>query len=145
MKNLLTIILTFVSLNLLAQDMPKYLKGAKVTVTLKNGKKYTFKSEDYAVVPRNGMGKVKQQLATVIRKIEKKQLVKNKKNRVYGLIGRGIDGDMNVSTNGSRYSVEQDKGTVGGIGYQRKLNETLNLGIQVQSNSTTSLSLGLDF
>ena len=131
-----------------ATEAPKYLKGAEITVTLKNGKTYTFKSEEYAVVPRNGMGQVvvlQNQLASVAKKIERKELVKNKKNRIYGLIGRGNTGGLDTSTNGSRYETTQDVGTVGGIGYQRKLNETINAGVQVQNNGTTSLSLGLDF
>lgn len=142
---LITIMLSF-SAN--ATEAPKYLKGAEITVTLKNGKTYTFKSEEYAVVPRNGMGQVivlQNQLATVAKKIKNKELVKNKKNRIYGLLGRGSTGKLKTSTNGSRYETSQEQGTVGGIGYQRKLNETINAGIQVQNNGTTSLSLGLDF
>lgn len=148
MKFLLMIITLFAFTVAQAQEMPKYLEGASVTVTLKNGKTYTFKSEEYAVVPRSGMGEaviLRQQLATVAKKIERKDLVKNKKNRIYGLIGRGNTGELDVSTNGSRYKVEHDRGTVGGIGYQRKLDETINAGIQIQNNGTTSLSLGVDF
>ena len=129
----------------------KYLEGATVTVTLKNGKTYTYKSEEYAVVKRANMSKniyaaaeVKQ-ARKIIKKVEKGELVKQKKNRVYILGGYGSTGKLETSTNGSRYETKHEKGAVGGVGYQRKVNEKLNLGIQVQTNGTTSLSIGTDF
>lgn len=146
MKKIL-ILIAFISFNVKA-EMPKYLEGATVTVTLKNGKTYEYKSEKMAVVPRENININAVKVAgfdTLHKKVVKKELVKNKKNRIYGLIGRGNTGKLDVSTDGSRYSVEQEKGTVGGIGYQRKLDETINIGIQIQNNDTTSLSLGVDF
>lgn len=131
-----------------AQEMPSYLKGATVTVTLKNGKTYEYKSEEMAVVPRQSLGTtlaLQNTVKEVKRKIENKELVKNKKNRLYGLVGQGPTDGLDVSTNGSRYKVEHDRGGVLGIGYQRKLDETVNIGIQIQNNDTTSLSLGFDF
>lgn len=131
-----------------AAEMPKYLEGATVTVTLKNGKTYEYKSEKMAVVPRENIDINAAKVAgfeTLRKKIVNKEIVKNKKNRIYGLIGQGPTGGLDVSTNGSHYSVEHDRGTVGGIGYQRKLDETINVGIQIQNNNTTSLSLGVDF
>jgi hypothetical protein len=128
--------------------MPEYLKGATVTVTLKNGKTYEYKSEEMAVVKRSSMGKtlfLEQSMATITRKLKRKEIVENKKNRIYGLIGSGPTGGMNVNTDGSRYSVTHDKGTVTGIGFQRKVTEEVNVGIQVQSNDVTSLSVGFDF
>jgi hypothetical protein len=153
MKNilLLTLVLfvTFLlSTEVQSQEMPKYLEGATVTVTLKNGKKYNFKSEEYAVVTRNSMGElavVKTQLVGVAKKIERKELVKNKKNRVFGLVGRGHTGRLNSSTDGDNYSVSHETGTVFGVGYQRKVNDDFNLGIIIQNNQTTSFSLGKDF
>lgn len=133
-------------------EMPKYLEGATVTVTLKNGKTYEYKSEDMAVVKRANLGvhkneakQTRKALATVAKKIKNKKLVKNKKNRIYGLIGYGNTGSLDVSTNGSTYETKHSRGAVGGIGYQRKVSEDLNLGVQVQTNGTTSLSVGTDF
>lgn len=146
--NTTVIFLTAFSLSAQAQKMPEYLRGAEIKVTLKNGKEYTFKSEEYAVVRRDGMGKtkaVRTQLAETTRKIKQKKLVKNRKNRVYGLLGYGPTGGLNTSTNGQRYEIEHDNGAVYGVGYQRKVTEKVNLGVQIQSNETTSLSVGLDF
>ena len=126
-------------------EMPKFLEGATVTVKLKNGKTFEYKSEKMAVVPRMNLGIASSELKDIKKKISEKKLVKNRKNRVYGLIGSGPTGDLDVSTNGSNYVISHDKGPVTGIGYQRKITEKFNMGIQVQSNKTTSLSLGLDF
>jgi hypothetical protein len=146
MKFLTIVVALLFSASALA--MPKYLEGATVTVTLKNGKTYEYKSEEYAVVERDSMG----QLAAaqhIIKKVDKafkeEKIVKNKKNRVYVLAGHGPTGDLEGKTDGSNYSIGHDNGTVGGVGYQRKLNNEFNLGIQVQTNKTTSLSLGVDF
>lgn len=146
MKALILAVFTLFSFSSMA--MPKYLEGANVTVTLKNGKTYTYKSEDMAVVPRQNMNinKTKVKFAKKIMKaMEEEKIVPNKKNRVYVLGGYGSTGDLDVSTNGKKYEVEHDKGFVGGVGYQRKVNEDVNVGVQVQTNGTTSLSVGTDF
>lgn len=146
-KLLLTFALLF-TFSVSAQEVPKFLEGAKVTVTLKNGKTYTYNSSEMAVVKRKNLSinlGVQQELADVKQKIKDKKLVKNRKNRVYGLLGHGPSGDLQTSTNGSKYTTSHKKGAVVGIGYQRKITEKVNVGVQVQSNKTTSLSVGLDF
>lgn len=142
----LIVLASLFSLSTFAQ-MPKYLEGATVTVTLKNGKTYSYKSEDMAVVPRKQMTRPSDLAAAkvIIQKVEKGQLVKEKKNRIYVLGGYGNTGDMKVSTDGSTYETKHKRGVVGGIGYQRKLNQKINVGVQAQTNGTTSLSLGTDF
>lgn len=140
-KTIMTMILLF-SVSVVA-EMPKYLKGATVTVTLKNGQKHTFKSEEYAVVKRENM-----QLpvvAKIAKALQQEKIVPNKKNRVYLLGGYGSTGDLKSSTNGEIYEVKHKKGVVGGLGYQHKLNQKLNVGVQVQTNGTSSLSIGTDF
>jgi len=144
----LTLLVTLLFTVSAMAEMPAYLKGATVTVTLKNGKKYTYKSEKMAVVPRENLGTNALKAAhfdVLHEKIKTKKLVKNRKNRVYGLIGKGLNGDLKTLTNGDRYETKHKKGTVIGFGYQRKINNKVNVGIQVQDNQTTSLSLGLDF
>ena len=51
MKKIILIGVLF-SVSSFAVEQPKYLEGATVTVTLKNGKKYTYDSKKMAVVPR---------------------------------------------------------------------------------------------
>lgn len=132
-----------------ANAMPKYLEGATVTVTLKNGKKYEYSSEEMAVVKRKNINANVEKVKVakkIMKALKDKKIVPNKKNRVYVLGGYGNTGDLDSSTNGSRYKVEHEKGAVGGIGYQRKVGDgDVNVGVQVQTNGTTSLSLGTDF
>lgn len=145
---LVVILVALFSINAFSQEMPKYLEGAEVKVTLKNGKTYTYKAEEYAVIPRSSMGKTAALESTVKRikkKIENEELVENKKNRIYGLVGRGATGDLDAKTDGSKYTTEHERGTVWGLGYQRKVNDGFSLGLQIQSNKTTSFSLGKDF
>lgn len=132
--------------------MPKYLEGATVTVTLKNGKTYTYASEDMAVVPRKNLGKHEAAskahlgaLKVIDGKITEGKIVRNKKNRLYILGGYGNRSKLKHSTNGQTFEVKHRRGFVGGVGYQRKLNEDINAGVQIQTNGTSSLSLGTDF
>lgn len=119
-------------------DMPSYLKDATVAVTLKSGKTYTYRAEDMAVVKRSSMKLpiVKQ----VFQAINDKKLILNRKNRVYLLAGLGSTGKLHATTDGSR----QRKGVIGGIGYQRRVDD-VSVGIQTQDNGTTSVTFGKDF
>lgn len=131
-----------------AMAMPKYLEGAKVTVTLKNGKTYTYESEEMAVVPRENLGVNALKVAgfdTLHKKIVNKELVKNKKNRVYGLIGYGLNGEQDTEKNGDISSVKAGKGGILGAGYMRDINEDINVGIQIQTNGSAGLTIGTDF
>jgi hypothetical protein len=150
MRNIVFILIAFAlfTFSATAQDIPKYLEGATVTVTLKNGKKFEYKSSKMAVVPRDNLGinALKAIHFDVLHeKLVKKELIKNKKNRIYGLAGIGPTGGLRTSTDGSRYKTSHKTGSVMGIGLQRKVDEEINIGIQIQNNDTTSLSLGLDF
>lgn len=129
-------------------EMPKFLEGATVTVKLKNGKTHVYKAEDMAVVKRSNLSinsGAMQQASNIVQKVKDKELVENNRNRVYVLLGSGLNGDLNSKTNGSKYKISHDKGTVLGFGYQYKFTNDYNLGMQVQDNGTTSLSIGMDF
>ena len=145
----LTILLvTLFSLNAFSQEVPEYLKGAEIKVTLKNGKTYTYKAEEYAVIERASMGKTKaleNTVKSIQKKIKNEELVENKKNRIYGLVGQGPTGELDARTDGSEYEIEHERGAVFGLGYQRKVNDGFSLGLQIQNNKTTSFSLGKDF
>jgi len=148
MRQLIPIVALLFSVSTIAAKIPKFLKGAKVTVTLKNGEKHTYDSEEMAVVPRKTPIKKSPKLAgfdKLHKKVVNKELVKNKKNRIYVLGGIGPTGGLRTSTDGSQYKTSHKTGSVLGIGFQRKIDEELNIGIQIQNNDTTSLSLGLDF
>ena len=65
----------------------------------------------------------------------------HKKNRISLLGGMGPTNLDQVSPT----QVNLNRGAIGGAMYQRSLNGTLNVGIQVQTNQTVLGSVGLDF
>ena len=142
MKSLILLVTLLFTVSAMA-EMPAFLKGGTVVVTLKNGKTFTYKSEEMAVVKRANM-----QLPIVkatVKALKEERIVPNKKNRIYVLGGFGSTNKLEASTNGSTYEIKQKQGAVGGIGYQRKISQKLNVGVQVQTNGTSSLSVGTDF
>lgn len=123
-------------------DVPNYLKGATITVTLADGRTSTVPAEKFKVVPR------KQQFITT--HTETKSVVScttnsPNKNRVSLLGGHGAQGGLKSSVNGNVAEVESKTGLVGGAQYQRMLNDTLSIGVQGQTNKTGSILIGIDF
>lgn len=148
MRNLITVITMFFMINVSAAEMPKYLKGATVTVTLKNGKTYTYKSEDMAVVPRENLqiNSLKVLGFNILHtKLVNKEIIKNRRNRLYGFVGYNFDGSLDVRKDGDISSVKAGKDNIFGIGYMRKLNEKVNVGFQMDLNGTFGITLGTDF
>lgn len=128
-------------------DVPAWLKGATITVTLANGKSSTVSANLFKVVPR------KQQF--VVTHTERTNVVScinnsNYKNRVSVLGGRGTkDGlDRNNTNTPNEVDVSSRNGFVAGLQYQRLLpilSDRFSIGVQVQTNKTASGLLGLDF
>ena len=142
MRNLIIIVTLLFSVSAMA--MPKYLEGATVTVTLKNGKQYTYSSKEMAVVKRDNMQLP--MVAQTIKALKEKKIVPNKQTRVYAIVGTGNSGDLETETDGSKYKTGIKRGSVFGVGVQRKINKgDYNIGVQVQNNGTTSLTVGKDF
>lgn len=150
MKSLVVLVILLLSTSALA--IPEYLEGAKTTVTLKSGKTYTYKSEDMAVVKRDRLKTNKNQTriaSKIVKKLindfKSRKIVPNKKNRVYVLGGFGPTNRLEVSSADDGYRVGIDRGFIGGVGYQRKINQDFSAGVQLQSNGVTLLSIGRDF
>lgn len=142
MKHLITLTIFLFSASIIATGVPKYLKGAKVTVTLKNGKQYTRPSKEVAVVERKKM----KRSSKVTTKKARRVINQNKKNRIYVLGGVGNNGKLKTKTIGNKYKTQIEQGIIFGIGFQRKIdNGDYSVGIQVQNNGTSSLTLGYDF
>ncbi len=123
----------------ISRDTPKYLQGATITVTLADGRSSTVPAERFRVVPR------KQQ--SILSRVETTKVIScsASKNRASLLGGYGARNGLKTTTTGSTTTVETSSGVVGGLQYQRMLNETLSVGVQGQSNKTGSVLIGLDF
>lgn len=138
-----------------ATEVPPYLKDAVITVTLKNGKVYTYSANTHAVVLRASSNKKKPaevvivEKTTVVEKASKQMCEESgfreqKKNRIRLMGGRGPDG-VQADTGATSTRIKMSQGLVGGVGYDRSLNEEVNAGVQIMSNGTATLGLGLDF
>jgi len=131
-----------VDATIITTDVPNHLKGATITVTLADGKSSTVPAELFKVVPRK-----QEKIVTKVQNTKVVSCTNNitSKNRVSALGGYGSQGGLNVSNNGSRVEVESKMGAVGGLQYQRLLTDELSVGVQVQTNSASSLLIGFDF
>jgi hypothetical protein len=127
---------------LITTDVPSHLKGATIIVRLADGRESKVPAESFKVVPR------KQQ--RIVTKLETKvssfcrQTLDNK-NRISLLGGHGPNGRVEKTVSTDQVEVETRNGIVGGLQYQRSLNEKLSIGVQGQTNRTGSLMIGLDF
>lgn len=97
--------------------VPAYLRNAVITVTLTNGKVYTFSANEYAVV-RRGSGERVGTLAARASKAPRHSL------RLYA--GAGSNG-LKSSSSGNSTTVEQDYDFNLGIGYGHMLDEEWSL------------------
>jgi hypothetical protein len=144
----------FLISNLKAEDkieVPKMFVDSKIVLTLKDGRQFNFDGNEWMVVRR----KAKKSLAILApvkekKKEEQKKVVENKesssskKNRVrlMGGIGpSGFDSERRKNT----VKVETTEDTLGGIGYDRLIDDKFSLGGQVLSNGTYTIGVGLDF
>ncbi len=124
-------------------DTPKHLKGAVIIVRLADGKESVVPAEQFKVVPRKYQEIVTstRQDTTTVCKVKADQL----KNRVSLLGGYGPKAGLTRTLDGPTTTVETQVGGVGGVQYQRLITDRISVGVEGQSNETTSISIGLDF
>jgi hypothetical protein len=136
MTKLMIILALLFSVNTIADDVPDYMKDGVITVTLKDGKQYTFSTNTHKVVVRGS----KAVRPTLVKAAEERP-----KNRVRLLGGYGPSGELNTTQNSSSVTVKTDSSAVGGVGYDRLLTDKLSIGGQIQTNETVLINLGFDF
>jgi hypothetical protein len=126
-------------------EVPELLRDSKIVTTLKNGKTYSFDGNEYMVVRRKAKKKPAEEKVEVEKKAYDK-LVKNqqKQNRVRLIAGVGPSG-FNSRTKTNYVEVKTENDALGGVGYDRMLNDTISIGGQVLSNGTYAVGVGLDF
>ena len=119
-------------------DVPAHLKGATITVRLADGRESSVPAEQYKVVPR------KQQFL-VSRYVQRETCSNALKNRVSVLGGAGPSNRLKVKQTGSTVEVSTATGAVGGLQYERNLNDRFSVGAQVQTNESALLLFGVGF
>jgi len=153
MKNVLAVLMYMFSITALADatEVPVYMKDAVIIVILKDGKEYKFSGNTHAVVLRASSNKLKP--AVIVEKVvEVDKLVEVcsepakelHKNRIRAMIGAGPTG-LKTVTDRSTIKVTPKFGPLGGIGYDRLLDEDISVNGQILTNGTATLGLGLDF
>jgi hypothetical protein len=124
-----------------ALDVPaEYLVDAEITVKLPNGKEYKYSANEFKVVKR-----LKEVMAYKTVETVSTSCHSEYKNRAALLLGYGPKDSLDKKVSPTQVEVSNTQGAVVGAQYQRSITERLNLGVQVQSNKTNSLMLGLDF
>ena len=147
MRNYLALVLVAViGVTAYAGEMPGYLKGATITVTLENGKTYEFAAEEYMVVKRHSETDVVVEIdeegnRTVY---QAPAMAVAGPNSIKAFGGAGPSG-LKASVDGSKAVIDQDYGLVYGLGYSRQLNHRWSLEAVGLSNKTGLLGLGYSF
>jgi len=149
MKLIIAIISVLAFSTAYAQEVPSYLKDATITVTLKNGKTYSYSANEYFVAKR---GQKKSESSSPLGPVASEPAQKasqpvassQNKNRIRAFGGVGPTG-FSSSSNGSSLSVQTKSGAVGGVGYDRMVSDKVSVGGQAISNGTVTIGVGLDF
>lgn len=132
----LTLLITFFTASIFAQEVPDYLKDGVITVTLKNGKVYKFSSNEYMVVKRGASKKAKE-----VAPVAKKQA---NKNNLSFMMGTGYKHNT-VKYNASSVEVKDKLTPVMGVSYSRKISPDQSVIGTIFTNATVGVGLGLDF
>lgn len=120
------ILLTLFSLRLFAQ--PSYLKDAKITVTLKNGKSYTFSANSHKIVDRVNK--------TVAKRIKSRHSL--------GLLGGTSKSKLDTSVNNTTVKSETIQEPVFGLNY-RITKDNYFTEFVILSNKTFLMGVGKEF
>ncbi len=156
MKTLL-MVLVLLFTQVVSAEMPEYLEGGTVTVTLKNGKQYTFSSDEY-MVARRDQAEVASDLAYLAGAAEQRELnaqyqsvaIQNalaaaeKPWRATVHAGVGSDGHSVKGDNNTVEVTERRAFVYGGsLGY--KFHKDYSVTGTALSNQTYTLGFGKDF
>lgn len=123
-------------------DVPSHLKGAKIIIQQADGKVSEVPAERFKVVPRKQQRVITRVASHTLKSCKE---ISFRKNRVAALAGLGQREGLTKDVSASRIDIETKTGLVGGLQYQRSLNDRFSVGAQAQTNKTGSLMIGLDF
>lgn len=138
-------VLELVDDSMASNDVPERFEDSSIKRKLKDGSVQSFNGNDYMIVPRTSE-KPKPKKQVVKERVEiVKTIVKlkpQKKNRVTLYAGYG---PADLETNQTVTKIKLDKDAVIGLGYSRKLNESINLDILGLTNETIMGGIGISF
>ena len=126
------------------------MKDGVITVTLKDGKQYTFSTNEYKVVRRGESAKVIQvatdskQAQEQVNQSTQPEIAKKHKHIVSGELVRSKNG-LDVTNGANEVDVKTKKEIGVGIQYQYNIYRDLYLGGRFDSNGGTSVNFGIGF
>jgi hypothetical protein len=129
------------------KDMPKYLEGATITVTLANGKSSTVPAEKFMVVPRVQKTVVGQNVL-IAKKVTCSK--SGNKNLLIGEVRKDVTGHETKTEaipGGIQSTTSSVKEVVPGINYYRRelFDSSLGAGVGVDTNGTVKGLIGIEF
>jgi hypothetical protein len=142
MKYLLIITMLF-SVSTIAQEAPNYLKDATITVTLKNGKTYTYSANEYAIVKRGSKN-----LAVIAEGTQvapaKKESAPRHRHIISGELVRS-NRSLDVDNNGNDVTIKNRKELGLGVQYQYNVVDDIYVGGRMDANGGMGLNVGVGF
>lgn len=133
-----------------AEDIPTYLRDGVITVTLKDGKQYTFSANEYKVVKRESSAKISQvttaskQAQEQVNQSAQPEVAKRHKHIVSGELVRSKNG-LDTTTRSNEVDIKTKKELGVGIQYQYNVYEDLYMGGRVDSNGGAGINIGVGF
>lgn len=124
-------------------NTPYKLKDATITVTTKDGKVYTFKSDEYMVAKRLKTTQVVTKNTLEITTCVSK---KDEEKNLLMLGARHDHTDVSVRSDGKTAIVSSEKDVVLDLGYYRKkIIKNVGAGVGIDTNGTPKGMLGVEF
>lgn len=126
-------------------DVPKHLIGATICVKQTDGRESCVPAEKFKVVARQ-----QQFIVTKVQQNTETQCTTDtsKANRVSLLVGKGPKNKLDVDSSNAPNEVDVSNryGTVGGVQYQYKFEDSnWSIPLQLQTNESALIGVGYDF
>jgi len=152
MKYLMIALVTMMSTSALAQEVPKYLKDGKITVTLKNGKTYEYSANEYMVVKRKDKATPTKIVAAAPvvtdegTKVVRSEPAEQKRHKhIVSVEAMNSQRGLRSSTSPNMVDVETKREFGLGLQYQNNFYKDLYLGGRIDTNGGAGVNLGLGF
>lgn len=141
-KFLVSIVALAISTTALASDVPEYMRGGKIVVTLKDGKSYEFSTDEYMVVRRHATAPPTTEAPVQV--VERSSRSEETRNVITAFIGSGAGG-LQTQHNPSSVTINSRQVGVFGFGFSRRISELFSVQAVGLSNRTGVLGLGVNF
>lgn len=144
---LIALLIALVMMPAMAQEVPSYMKDGVITVTLKNGKQYSFSTNEYKVVSRKAAPKpelAKQEEVKPKGNYRAPAEPKRLKHIVSGEVVRS-NGGLHTSSRSNEVEVRNKKELGLGLQYQYNFHGDLYMGGRIDTNGGAGVNLGVGF